>query len=214
MLWYRVVDLYSFRSCQGGTINSIQIYKWIYKSCFSYVSKHHDNLNQEWSSGWALVDLVFYSTYWLFWLVILNSMQCSARTIVQFWLVILNSMQCYARTIVQYWLVILNSMQCSAQTIVQFWLVILHSMQCSARTTGIVQFWLVILNTVQSYGISVSQMTMDMLLLSQSSPPSWIATRFGTRVSWRVTHIEQELHYRPGHLNSPQYVVQFVLLDL
>ena len=45
MLWYRVVDLYSFRSYQGGTINSIQIYTCIYKVFFlSYVLNHNGRL--------------------------------------------------------------------------------------------------------------------------------------------------------------------------
>ena len=45
MLWYRVVDLYSFRSYQGGTINSIQIYTCIYKVFFlSYVPNHNGRL--------------------------------------------------------------------------------------------------------------------------------------------------------------------------
>jgi len=45
VLWYRVVDLYSFRSCQGGTINSIQIYTCIYKVVFFICTKSQWSIN-------------------------------------------------------------------------------------------------------------------------------------------------------------------------
>ena len=59
---------------------------------------------------------------------------------------------------------------------------------------------------VDHYGISVSQMTMNMFHLwytSQSFPHSWLITGFVTRLTRRVPLVEQELLTFPEHLSSP-----------
>ena len=59
---------------------------------------------------------------------------------------------------------------------------------------------------VDRYGISVSQMTMDMLHLSQTLPSPFLIhdiTRFVTRLTRRAPLMEQELFTFPEHLSSP-----------
>ena len=58
---------------------------------------------------------------------------------------------------------------------------------------------------VDCYGISVSQMAMDMFHLCkyfQSFPHSWLVTGFVTRLTPRVPLVEQELLSLPGHRSS------------
>jgi hypothetical protein len=58
---------------------------------------------------------------------------------------------------------------------------------------------------VDRYGISVSQMTMDMLHLSQTLPSPFLIhdiTRFVTRLTRRAPLMEQELFTFPEHLSS------------
>ena len=50
------------------------------------------------------------------------------------------------------------------------------------------------------YGISVSQMTTDMF---RSFPHSWLITGFVTRLTRRMSLLEQELLTIPEHLGSP-----------
>ena len=49
---------------------------------------------------------------------------------------------------------------------------------------------------------------------SLSFPHSWLITGFVTRLTWRVSLVEQELLTLPKHLSSPSFLVGFVLLDL
>ena len=70
---------------------------------------------------------------------------------------------------------------------------------------------------VERYGISVSQMTMDMFHLpyhSRSFPHSWLITGFVTRLTRRVSLVEHELLTLPEHLSSTPVFVGFVLLNL
>ena len=67
------------------------------------------------------------------------------------------------------------------------------------------------------YGISVSQMTMDMFHLSyhsRSFPHSWLITGFVTRLTRWVSLVEYELLTLPDHLSSTPVLVGFVLLNL
>ena len=59
---------------------------------------------------------------------------------------------------------------------------------------------------VERYGISVSQMTMDMFHLlyhSRSFPHSLLITRFASRLTRRVSLVDHELLTLPDHLSSP-----------
>ena len=48
----------------------------------------------------------------------------------------------------------------------------------------------------------------------RSFPQSWLITGFVTRLTRRVSLVEQELLTLPDDLNSPRFLVGFVLLDL
>jgi hypothetical protein len=65
---------------------------------------------------------------------------------------------------------------------------------------------------VNRYGISVSLVVNT----SRSFPPSWLITGFVTRLTRRVSLLEQELFTLPELLSSPPpwFLVRFVLLDL
>ena len=70
---------------------------------------------------------------------------------------------------------------------------------------------------VDRYGISVSQMTMDMFHLSYHSwsfSHSWLITGFVTRLTRWVSLVECELLTLPDHLSSSPVLVAFVLLNL
>jgi len=72
-------------------------------------------------------------------------------------------------------------------------------------------------DVVDRYGISVSQMTMDMFRLSYHSPSfshSWLITGFVTRLTRWVSLVEYELLTLPDHLSSSPVLVGFVLLKL
>jgi hypothetical protein len=49
---------------------------------------------------------------------------------------------------------------------------------------------------------------------SWSFPHSRLITGFITRLTWRVSLMEQKLITLPGHPSSPRFLVGFVLLDL
>ena len=63
---------------------------------------------------------------------------------------------------------------------------------------------------VDRYGISVSQMNTDMFHLS-SFPQSRLIIGFVTRLTRRVSLVEQELLTLPEHLSSFPVLVGFVL---
>jgi hypothetical protein len=71
---------------------------------------------------------------------------------------------------------------------------------------------------VDRYGISVSTNDHGYVPLfantSRSFPHSWLITGFVTRLTRRVPIVEQQLLTLPEHLNSPRFLVGFVLLDL
>jgi hypothetical protein len=47
-----------------------------------------------------------------------------------------------------------------------------------------------------------------------SFPRSWLITWFVTRLTRRVSLVQQELLTLPEHMSSPRFLVEFVLLDL
>jgi hypothetical protein len=51
-------------------------------------------------------------------------------------------------------------------------------------------------------------------ICSRSFPRSWLITGFATRLTRRVSLVEQELLTLPEHLSSPPFLRRFVLLDL